>query len=497
MKGFIDRRQFMCSAAAAALAGAGLRPQRAAAHDAFSGYDGIGQAELVRSKQATALELVDSAIARIEAANPKLNAVVWEMLEHARTCAKGALPSSPLAGVPYLVKDLNNVAGERTTWGSRFSTDTPALTNDPMPQKAIDAGLVIVGKTNTPEFGLLPTTESVRHGPSHNPWNLDCSTGGSSGGAAAAVAAGLVPAAHASDGGGSIRIPSSCCGVFGLKPSRWRMILLASVRIVGGADIAVENCVSRTVRDSAMLFSLTEDVGEHAVLKPIGFVAGPSKRRLRIAFGTASYYGTEPHPDVKAAVEASARLCESLGHTVVPAQNPVDGQAFNEAFAVVWSSLPAMLVQLAKSKNLNPENFFEPFTLEAANYAMKLPPDALPKAQAMLKQIETQVDAFMASYDAWLTPVLALPPVRLGELAPTVDFKTLSERLMHYVVHTQIHNVAGTPAMSVPLGMSPDGLPIGSQFAAAKGREDLLYALAYELEAAQPWTTRTPKVWMG
>jgi amidase len=491
----MDRRQFLGSAAAAALAGAGLPPQRAAAHDAFSGYDGIGQAQLVRSKQATALELVDAAIARIEAANPKLNAVVWEMFEHARSRARGELPASPLSGVPYLIKDLNNVAGERTTWGSHFSVDTPATANDPMPQMAIDAGLVIVGKTNTPEFGLQPTTESIRLGPCHNPWNLDYSPGGSSGGAAAAVAAGLAPAAHASDGGGSIRIPSSCCGVFGLKPSRWRMNLGQENTVMGG--IVAENCVSRTVRDNAMLFSLTEDAGDFAGFKPIGFVAGPEKRRLRIAFGTASYYGAEPHPDVKAAVEASAKLCESLGHTIVPAQNPVDGQAFSEAFLVVWSSLPAMLLQLAKSKNLNPENLFEPFTLELADYAMKLPPDALPKAQTTFKETEAQVDAFMANYDAWLTPVLALPPVRLGELAPTFDLKTLSERRMHYVVYTQIHNVAGTPAMSAPLGMSQEGLPIGSQFAAAKGREDLLYALAYELEAAQPWTTRTPKVWMG
>jgi amidase len=495
VKGFIDRRQFVGSAAATALAGPGLRPDRAAAHDAYSSYDGIGQAQLVRSKQATALELVDSAIARIEAANPKLNAIVWEMFEHARARAKGELPASPLSGVPYLIKDLNNVAGERTTWGSRFSADTAALINDPAPQKAIDAGLVIVGKTNTPEFGLLPTTESIRLGPCHNPWNLDCSPGGSSGGAAAAVAAGLVPAAHASDGGGSIRIPSSCCGVFGLKPSRLRMNLGLENTVMGG--ILTENCVSRTVRDNAMLFSLTEDTGDFARFKPIGFVAEPAKRRLNIAFTTTSCNGVEPHPDVKAAVEATAKLCESLGHIVVPAQCPVDGQAFNEAFRVVWLSLPAKLVQLAKSKNLNPENFFEPYTLALADCAMTLPPDAMGKALTAFTEIEAQVGAFLANCDAWLTPVLALPPVRLGELAPTVDPKTLSERVTHYVVYTQIHNIAGTPAMSAPLGMSQDGLPIGSQFAAAKGREDLLYALAYELEAAQPWTRRTPQVWMG
>jgi amidase len=491
----VDRRQFMGSAVAAALAGAGLRAQRAAARDAFSGYDGMGQAQLVRSKQATPLELVDAAIARIEAANPKLNAVVWDMFEHARTRAKGDLPASPLSGVPYLIKDLNNVAGERTTRGSRFSADTPAIANDLMPQKAIDAGLVIVGKTNTPEFGLLPTTESLRLGPCHNPWNLDCSPGGSSGGAAAAVAAGLVPAAHASDGGGSIRMPSSCCGVFGLKPSRLRMNLGLENTVMGG--IVTENCVSRTVRDNAMLFSLTEDTGDFARFKPIGFLAGPAKPRLRIAFGTTSCNGVEPHPDVKAAVEASAKLCESLGHTIVPAQNPVNGQALYEAFLVVWSSLPAKLVQLAKAKNLKPEDLFEPWTLALADYAMKLPSNAMGKALMAFMGIEAQVDAFMSNYDVWLTPVLALPPVRLGELAPTLDFQTLSERRLHYSVYTQLHNVAGTPAMSLPLGMSQDGLPIGSQFAATKGHEELLYALAYELEAAQPWATRTPKVWIG
>lgn len=496
--GLTPRRRFLGSVAAVALAGAASRPERAVARDAFSSYDAIGQAQLVRSKQATALELVDAAITRIEAANPKLNAVVWEMFEHARTRAKGSLPASPLSGVPYLIKDLDNVAGERTTSGSRFLDGFIATANDSMPQKAIDSGLIIVGKTNTPEFGLLPTTESLRLGPCHNPWNLDRSTGGSSGGAAAAVAAGLVPAAHASDGGGSIRIPASCCGVFGLKPSRGRMNL--SKKMAG--DIAVQNCISRTVRDNAMVLSLSEDMGAYAPLKPVGFVSGPSQARLRIAFGTANFYdGTEPHPDVKAAVEASAKLCERLGHTIVPAQNPIHGQAFIQAFVdafmVVFSSGPARLVQMAKRRDLKPEDVFEPWTLALAEYGMRAPPDAMSKALAVFKEVEERVDAFMANYDAWLTPVLALPPIRLGEQAPTLDFETLFARLKQYVLYTQIHNVAGTPAMSVPLGMSQDALPIGSQFAAAKGREDLLYALAYELEAAQAWTTRTPKVWAG
>ena len=218
--------------------------------------------------------------------------------------------------MPYLIKDLNNVAGERTTWGSRFSADMPAIANDPMPQQAIDAGLVIVGKTNTPEFGLLPTTEKVfALGLAANPWNLRPFNrrliGRRSGGGWRR------PRAHrACLGWRRLRIPSSCCGVFGLKPSRWRMNLGQENTVMGG--IVVENCVSRTVRDNAMLFSLTEDTGKYARFKPIGFVAGPAKRQLRIAFGTASCFGAEPHPDVKAAVEATAKLCESLGHTIAP-----------------------------------------------------------------------------------------------------------------------------------------------------------------------------------
>lgn len=491
----VSRRAFMGGAAAAALAAASLRSAPAFAHDAFSGYDAMGQAALVRTKKASALELVDAAIARIEAANPKINAVVFEMFERARKQAQGPLPQSPLSGVPYLIKDLNNVAGARTTQGSRFMAHYVADANDAMPQKAIDAGLVIVGKSNTPEYGLLATTESLELGPCHNPWNLGRSTGGSSGGAAAAVASGMVPAAHASDGGGSIRIPASCCGVFGMKPSRGRMLFGPKEKMPG--DIAVENCVSRSVRDSAMIFSLSEDSRASAPLKPVGFVAGPSKQRLKIAFATASYFGTEPHPDVKAALEATAKLCHGLGHTVVEAKNPVHGDAFIEAFLTVWASGPAELVALAKSKKIDPATVFEPWTLELAEFFAKKPKDALANALAVFKDTKAQVDAFMARYDAWLTPVLAAPPVALGEQGPTLDFKTLYDRVTHYVAYTPIHNVAGTPAMSVPLGMSKDALPIGSQFAAAQGREDLLYALAYELEQAQPWAKRLPPLWAG
>lgn len=486
----LNRRAFMGSAAAVAFAGTALKP--AFARDQFAGLDAIAQAELVRRKEVTSLELVDAAIRRLEAVNPQLNAVVTKMYDVARARAKTQLPGSPLSGVPYLIKDLNDIAGVRTTMGSRLGTHMATKSNL-MPDKAMGAGLVVIGKTNTPEYGLLATTESLLLGAAHNPWNLGHSTGGSSGGAACSVAAGIVPVAHASDGGGSIRIPASCCGVFGMKPSRGRMAFTADEKMSG--DIAVENCVSRSVRDSAMVFSLSEDNSDSASLKPTGFIAGPRKKRLKIAFATVTYYGNEPHPDVKASVEATAKLCRDLGHDIVDAANPVHGEAFIDAFLTVWASGPAQLVRLAESHHLKPQDVLEPWTVSLAEYFFKKPKGALEKSLEVFRRTEAEVDTFLANYDAWLTPVLAAPPPKLGEQAPTVPFKTLYERVTRYVAYTPIHNVAGTPAMSVPLAMSSDGLPIGSQFAAAKGGEATLYALAYELEAAKPWAGRHPVVY--
>jgi amidase len=467
----------------------------ARATDAFSGIDAVGQAALVRGGKASSLELVDAAITRIEAANPQINAVVAEYFDKARKRAKGKLPAGPLSGMPYLIKDLNDIKGEIATSGSRLMAKHVGTTNNLMVQKALDAGMIILGKTNTPEFGLLASTESLQLGACHNPWNLDYSTGGSSGGAAAAVASGMLPVAHASDGGGSIRIPASCCGVFGLKPSRGRMNFGEAERMPG--DIAVENCVSRSVRDSAMVFSLSEDSSQHALFKPTGFVSGPSKRRLKIAFSTQSTLGKEPHEDVKASIEATAALCKGLGHEIVEVSNPITGQEFTDNFLTVWASGPAQLVQLAMSLKLSPETVLEPWTIGLAQYYAKQPKDALAKSLAYLKKAEAATDAFMSQYDAWLTPVLSSAPPKLGEQAPTVPFDTLYERVTSYVAYTPIHNVAGTPAMAVPLGWSKNGLPIGSQFAAAKGGEGLLYALAYELERAQPWAGKHAPAWAG
>ncbi len=456
--------------------------------------DAMAQGELVRKKDVTPLELVEATIARIEAVNPKLNAVVAMDYERARERAKGKLPAGPLSGVPYLLKDIENYAGMNATMGSRLLADNMVQDTAPVPQKAIDAGMIVVGKTNTPEFGLLGTTEGLLLGACHNPWNLDYSPGGSSGGSASAVAAGIVPVANASDGGGSIRIPASCCGLFGLKATRGRMNTGPSPL---AADIVSVTSVSRTVRDGAMIFALSEESGAGAKYKADGFISGPSSKRLKIAFHTTKADGQEPHPDVKAAIEATAKLCADLGHEVVAVKNLIVGDEFITQFLTVWASSPADIVKMAQDAGLKPEDVLEPWTVGLADLFNKMPKDALATSLAYFDKVERQVATFMGAYDVWLTPVLAAPPPKLGEQAPTVDFDTLYQRTVDYVAYTPVHNVAGTPAMSVPLGMSKSGLPIGSQFAAAKGNEAMLLALAYELEQAAPWIGRQAPVFAG
>lgn len=492
----LTRRAFLNSTALGALVvgAGGVLPNFVRAADDFSGMDAVAQAGLVKSGKVSSLELVDAAIARVEAVNPKVNAVVATAFEQARERAKGPLPASPLSGVPYLIKDLDDVKGLPTTHGSRIFGDQIAETTSPTAKSAIDAGMIVLGKTNTPEFGLLATTESLRLGAAHNPWALDHSTGGSSGGAAAAVASGMVPVAHASDGGGSIRIPASSCGVFGLKPSRDRFDL-GPDKMPG--DIGVKNCVSISVRDSATVYALSEDHAEAAIFKPTGLITGPSKKRLKIAFNTQNYFGKEPDGDVRASIEATAKLCADLGHEIVPVKDPLNGEEFMDRFLTVWASGPAQLVALAKSKGAKPEDVLEPWTIGLAEFYAKKPEDAMAVSLAYFAEVEKQIAAFMGDYDVWLTPVLATPAPKLGVQAPTVDFDTLYQRTIDYVSYTPVHNVAGTPAMSVPLGMSSDGLPIGSQFAAAKGQEGTLLSLAYELEGAASWASRHAPVYAG
>jgi amidase len=493
MTASMTRRHFLHTTAA--LAVGALTPRWVWASDPFVKLDATAQAELVRTRQVTPLELVDAAIKRIEALNPKLNAFVTLFFDRAREQAKGELPDGPFRGVPYAIKDLSDYEGTRCTLGSRLFKDNVSNHNSGIVQSALNAGLIPLGKTNTPEFGLLATTESLLLGPARNPWNLDRSTGGSSGGAAAAVAAGMLPFAQASDGGGSIRNPASCCGVFGLKPSRGRMY---DTRPGPPGDIAVNFAVSRSVRDSARLFAASEHTGPYAPLLPVGEVLSPSKRRLKIAFSTASGTGVQAHPDVVAALEKTAELCTDVGHTVIPAGHPVDADEFIENFLTLWAAIPSQLekyawiIGLRQFRLVSADDVLEPWTIGLARWLRKKDADAVDRAVAYCKEVGRKYATFFETYDVQLIPVLKDPPIEIGEQAPDVPFDTLLERVVAYSSFTPPYNAAGAPAMSLPLSMSPDGLPIGSQFGAAVGNERTLLELAYELEEARPWADRWP-----
>ncbi len=488
----ITRRRFLQGTAASLVTCALPFPARAA-RDEFAALDATAQAALVRSGQVTPLELVDAAIARIEALNPTINALVTPLFERAREQARGPLPDGPFRGVPYAIKDLSDYEGARTTFGSRLFANHVAEESNGIVQRALAAGLVIVGKTNTPEFGLTSTTESVLLGPARNPWSLDHHTGGSSGGAAAAVASGMLPFAQASDGGGSIRIPASVCGVFGLKPSRGRIYRIGE-NLPG--EIAVRFAVSRSVRDSATLFAASERIDAEAPFPPVGVVTGPGERRLKIAFSKTHLNGRAPHPEVAAALDQTAALCAELGHTVVEAAPPLDSEEFIENFSALWASVPAMLasrawlIGLTQLRLVRARDVLEPWTLGLADRFRKAGDGALDRAIAYTQRFTRDYDRFFEDHDVLLTPVLPDPPVELGVLDPELPFDVAFDRVTDYVGYTPQHNVAGTPAMSVPLSFSAAGLPIGSQFATRRGGERTLLELAYELEQARPWAGR-------
>jgi amidase len=491
----LTRRQFIHVAStgiAAAAAGRLLSKSAfalAATDDPFATLDGIAQAQAVKKGDATAIEILDFAIRRIERLNPQINAVVTTDFEAARSRARENKFQGPFAGVPFLVKDLDNFAGVRTTYGSRAMTSHIAEASDPYIAACVDAGFNVAGKSNTPELGLTGTTESLALGPCYNPWDLTRSSGGSSGGAGAAVAAGMVPVAQGSDGGGSIRIPASCCGVFGLKPSRGRM--------VGSTDeftFSVKGALSRTVRDTAHVLAQTERKQPEADLEPVGLVTGPEKRRLKIGLSLKGIAGRQPSADVSDAVLSTAKLCEELGHDVRMFRIEAPPGNFAADFLTVWSSAPGQAFErFVKERGRKPTlQDFEPLTLLFAAQYHDGAKERIPAAIERLKRLSAQISEQMRPYDVVLSPVLSSAPPLIGEMAPTVPFKVLVERMVGYVAYTPVYNVTGMPAMSVPLYWNAQGLPIGSQFAAQVGEEKTLLSLAYELEQARPWADKWP-----
>ena len=460
--------------------------------DVLGDLDATGVAARIRSGDLTPQQALEAAIARSERVNGQLNFIAAPLFELGRARANERL-SGPFAGVPPLIKDLMPMVGQPTRYGSRAFANFVPQEQPPYMDALLRAGLVPFGKSTTPEFGLTATTETLLGGATRNPWDVTRSSGGSSGGAAVAVAARVVPIAHASDGGGSIRIPAACNGLVGLKPSRGRSVL--GGRPDSGIDISVNGCVSRSVRDTAAWLAATEQTGANPTFAPVGVVTGPSTQRLRIIVDIPNALGNDPHPEVRAAVESAAELCRSLGHQVREQRATINGRQFSEDFILLWATGAAEVVALVESQapGVPLDQLLEPLTIELGAHARAQGPRALQAAITRLRAIETQYAAMFETADIYLTPVLGQPPVALGQISGARGMAVF-ETLNDYVGYTPLQNVAGAPAISLPLAWSTGGLPIGVHFSAAKGQERRLLELAYELEQARPWASRKPGV---
>lgn len=455
--------------------------------------DATEWASRIRKGELTAGELMEVTVRKAEALQPKLGFIVNSDFDRALDHARKGGQTGPFSGVPFLVKDLDDYVGMPTRSGSRWTLGhPPAKAQDVYIDSFERAGLVFFGKSATPEYGFLPTTEPIGYNPTRNPWDPGRSSGGSSGGAAVAVASGVIPMAHASDGGGSIRIPASNCGLFGLKPSRGRMIDPTPQDKV--VDISVNHVVTRSVRDSAAMFAASER--PNGALPPVGMVTTTLRRKLKVGLLYKSGNGKDPNPDVRAAVDGTAKLLESLGHHVEPTDWPVDSARFGQDFLTLWSSGAAQLVQaVGKVTGRTPDaSMLEPFSLGMAQLIATLPPGSLEAVIGRLTANAAAYDAWFTKYDVVLMPVLTSPPVPLGYVSGEVPFQELAARLTDYVGYTPLHNVAGGASMSVPLYWTAEGLPVGSQICARRGQEKMLFELAYQLEEAQPWAGRKPPV---
>ena len=467
----------------------------------FERYDGLGLAELVKMRAVTSKELLTSAVECIEARNPAVNAVVNRLYDQADAAIGAGLPSGPFTGVPYLLKDLGVFyAGTVTSAASAFFRDAVADHDSEIVARMKRAGLVIMGKTNTSEFGLSTSVEPKLFGPTRNPWNLEFSAGGSSGGAAAAVASGMLPIAHATDGGGSIRIPASCCGLFGLKPTRARTPMGPDLG-ENWSGASTGHAVTRSVRDSAALLDATggPDVGDpYWAPPPRGpYLAevGVDPGQLNIAFTTRAWSGHSVHPECLAAVAEAAKLCESLGHRVEEASPVIDEETHNKARRLVIGASTRTTLE-ARGKALGreprPEDV-ETFTWAAAESGRQFTASDYAGAIRVLHQIGRVAGRFFNRYDVLITPTLCEPPYRLGVLSMSNnDPQAYLRALLGTIAFTSLFNTAGNPAMSVPLHWSADGLPIGVQFTASFGDEATLLRLAAQLEAARPWADRRP-----
>ena len=459
----------------------------------YKEYDALGLSELLKKKEVSAKELLEEAIFLTETLDPLINAVPQKHFELAKAQAETDL-KGPFFGVPFLLKDLHSsLEGTITSDGSRSSAKNVADFTDTLTQRCLDSGLVIFGKTNSPEFGLTVTTEPVLFGPTRNPWNLNHSAGGSSGGAAAAVAAGIIPMAQATDGGGSIRIPASCCGLVGLKPTRARTPRGPKV-FEGWAGQSIAHCVSISVRDSALLLDATSgpEIGSpyHAPYQKDSFLSSLEKdpKNLKIAYIVPENISIDA--EVKDVMTKTFSLLESLGHSVESKSIdlPTD-EIMTTIAAVISSSLANKIDEMEKQIGKNLDNtMLENVTLQMQKNGKEVLAKDYIQAVKTNHKIGYEVEKMFLDYDILLSPVLAKPPVEIGNIdLNTTDFVDYAEKLSTYTPFTGIFNQSGHPSISLPLYRTPKNLPVGTMLTASFGNEALLFGLARQLEVAEPW----------
>ena len=461
--------------------------------DALGADDATALAARVQRGDVSPEELMAAALSRLDAAQPALQALAepgFELaLEQARRQSRARTEraeSMPFFGVPSVIKDNLDLAGLPTRHGSRATPQQTASQDAPFCEQFKALGLIPVGKSRLPEFGLTATTEYGQGEPVRNPWGLGHSTGGSSGGSAALVAAGVVPIAHANDGGGSIRIPASCCGLVGLKPSRGRVVVNPMAKRLP-LNIVSDGVVSRSVRDTAGFLAGMEHHHHNPALPRVGLVQGPGKARLRIGMVTELPDGGAADEQCVAAVEHAAQLCEELGHSVEPMESPLTPQRADD-FLLYWAMLAAG-VAWAGGVTVAPglkSDRLEPLTWQLAGH-FRRNMHKMPAAMWRLKRAHRVHEKLTRGYDLMLTPTLGQPPAPLGWLKPDLEFTLAWQRLREYAAFTPSDNVCGTPALTLPLARSDQGLPIGVHFSAPMGQERRLLELAFELEDAAPW----------
>jgi amidase/6-aminohexanoate-cyclic-dimer hydrolase len=467
----------------------------------YESLDALGLAALIAKGDVTPREVLDEAIARAEARGTSINALTAKYYERAREAASGSLPAGPFAGVPFLLKDLGALlAGTISTGSNKLLARLTADHESTIVTRYIAAGLNIFGRSASPELGLAPSTEPAMFGPCRNPWNLAHSAGGSSGGAAAAVAARILPMSHATDGGGSIRIPASACGLFGLKPTRARTPSGPDVGEGWGGQ-AIGHCVSITVRDSAALLDATAgpDLGDpYCAPPPDGrFLeeVGRPPGSLHIALCTSPWNGQPVDPECVQAAEAAARLCESLGHHVTLARPEFDGVAIRSAQrAIIAANTRATLTNLAAAVDTTlSRDDVEPMTWSVVELANTIPAADYVNALTAIHRAGRVMARFFTHHDVILTPTMCVPPLPLGTISPTnPDAESYLTAVNRCIAFTSLFNSTGNPAMTVPLHWTAGGLPVGVQFAGRFGDEATLFRLAGQLEAARPWRDKRP-----